>query len=65
MREKIVRTKSGKPVAKVTPKAAGRMPGPERPMALAPLRKSLRAKRATGYRVGTITENDKYGDDSA
>jgi hypothetical protein len=26
------------------------------------LKKSLRSKRATGYRVGTITEDDKYGD---
>ncbi|MBV8753033.1 MAG: hypothetical protein JO328_09250 [Hyphomicrobiales bacterium] len=30
--------------------------------AFAVLEKSLRAKRATGYRVGTIAEDDKYGD---
>jgi len=29
------------------------------------LKKSLRSKRATGYRVGAITEDDKYGDDAA
>ena len=61
MREKTVRTKKGKPVAKITPQTADRTPDPERRAAFAVLRKSLRAKRATGYRVGTITEDDKYG----
>ena len=35
---------------------------PEWKSAFAALKKSLRSKRATGYRVGTITEDDKYGD---
>jgi hypothetical protein len=35
---------------------------PEWKSAFAVLKKSLRSKRATGYRVGTITEDDLYGD---
>jgi antitoxin (DNA-binding transcriptional repressor) of toxin-antitoxin stability system len=61
MREKIVRTKTRKPVAKITPQTADRASDPERQSAFEALRKSLREKRATGYRVGTITEDDKYG----
>ena len=63
--ETIVITKNGKPVAKITPQTADRTSDPEWRAAFAVLRKSLRAKRATGYRVGTITEDDKYGDDPA
>jgi hypothetical protein len=37
---------------------------PERRSAFAALKKSLRSKPATGDRVGTITEDDKYGDDA-
>ena len=60
MREKTVRTKNGKPVANITPQTADRTSDPERQAAFAALRRSLREKRATGYRVGTITEDDKY-----
>ena len=63
--ETIVVTKNGKPVAKITPHAADQTDDPEWRAAFAALRKSLRAKQATGYRVGTITEDDKYGDDAA
>jgi len=63
--ETIVITKNGKPVAKITPQTADRTADPEWRAAYAALRKSLRAKPATGYRVGTITEEDKYGDDPA
>ena len=63
--ETIVITKNGKAVAKITPQTADRTSDPEWRTAFAALRKSLRAKRATGYRVGTITEDDKYGDDPA
>lgn len=63
--ETIVITKNGKPVAKITPQTADRTSDPEWRAAFAVLRKSLRAKRATGYRVGTITEDDKYGDEPA
>jgi hypothetical protein len=61
MPDKTVRTKNRKPVAKITPQTADRTSNPERQSAFAALRKSLREKRATGYRVGTITEDDKYG----
>jgi len=43
--------------------AVDRTNDPEWRSAFAVLEKTLRAKRATGYRVGTITEDDKYGDD--
>lgn len=61
--ETIVITKNGKPVAKITPQGTDRTADPEWRAAFAVLRKSLRGKRATGYRVGTITEDDKYGGD--
>ncbi len=63
--ETIVITKNGTPVAKITPQSANRTDDPEWRTAFAALRKSLRSKRATGYRVGTITEDDKYGDGGA
>ena len=63
--ETIVITKNGRPVAKITPQAADRRSDPEWRSAFAALKKSLRSKRATGYRVGTITEHDKYGGDAA
>ena len=60
--ETIIITKNGTPVAKITPQAADWTSDPEWRSAFAVVEKSLRAKRATGYRVGTITEDDKYGD---
>jgi prevent-host-death family protein len=63
--ETIVITKNGTPVAKITPQPADRTDDPEWRAAFAALRKSLRSKRATGYRVGTIAEDDKYGDGGA
>lgn len=65
MREKPVHTKNGKPVAKITPQTVDRTSEPEWRKSDVALRKRLREKRATGYRVGTITEGDKYGDDPA
>jgi prevent-host-death family protein len=58
--ETIVITKNGTPVARIAPQAADRTKHPEWRSAFAALRTSLRSKRATGYRVGTITEDDKY-----
>ena len=63
--ETIVITKNGTPVAKISPQAADRASDPEWRSAFAALGKSLRSKRPTGYRVGTVTEADKYGADSA
>jgi hypothetical protein len=54
-------TKNGTPVAKITPQAANRTKDPEWRAAFAALEKSLRSKRGIGYRVGTISEDDKYG----
>jgi prevent-host-death family protein len=59
--ETIIITKNGVPVAKITPQAADRASDPEWRSAFAALRKSLRSKRARGYRVGTIAEDDLYG----
>ena len=63
--ETIVITKNGTPVAKISPQAADRGSDPEWRSAFATLEKSLRSKRATGYRVGSIAEDDRYGDDAA
>ncbi len=63
--ETIVITKNGTPVAKISPQAADRGSDPEWRSAFAALEKSLRSKPATGYRVGSITEDDRYGDDAA
>jgi prevent-host-death family protein len=63
--ETIVITKNGTPVAKVMPQPADRTDDPEWRSAFAALKKRLRSKPATGYRVGTITEDDKYGGDAA
>ena len=62
--ETIIITKNGTPVARITPQTADRTSDPEWQSAFAALRKSLRSKRATGYRVGTISEDDIYGDDA-
>ena len=61
--ETIVITKNGIAVAKITPQPADRARDPEWRSAFAALKKSLQSKRGTGHRVGTITEDDKYGDD--
>jgi prevent-host-death family protein len=63
--ETIVITKNGTPVAKIAPQTADRRSDPEWRSAFAALERSLRSKRATGYRVGSITEDDRYGDDAA
>jgi prevent-host-death family protein len=63
--ETIIITKNGAPVAKITPQAVDGTSDPEWRSAFAVLEKSLRSKRATGYRVGTIKEDDKYGDDAS
>jgi prevent-host-death family protein len=60
--EIIIITKNGTPVARIAPQAADRTSDPEWRSAFAALKKSLRSKSATGYRVGTITEDDKYGE---
>jgi prevent-host-death family protein len=63
--ETIVITKNGTPVAKIAPQAADRTRDPEWRSAFAALKSSLKSKPATGFRVGTIKEDDKYGDSPA
>ncbi|HXW26417.1 MAG TPA: type II toxin-antitoxin system prevent-host-death family antitoxin [Xanthobacteraceae bacterium] len=60
--ETIIITKNGTPVARIAPQTADRTSDPEWRSAFAKLKRRLRSKRATGFRVGTITEDDKYGD---
>ena len=62
--ETIVITKNGTPVARIAPQAADRTSDPEWQSTFKALKKSLRAKRPRGCRVGTITEDDKYGNDA-
>jgi prevent-host-death family protein len=59
--ETIVITKNGTPVAKISPQPPDRARDPEWRSAFAALKKSLRSKRGTGYRVERISEDDKYG----
>ncbi len=63
--ETIIITKNGTPVARISPQPSDRASDPEWQSAFAVLERSLRSKRATGYRVGAITEDDKYGGDAA
>jgi hypothetical protein len=63
--KRLSASKNGKAVAKITPQTADQRSDPEWRAAFAVLRKSLRAKRANSFGVGTIIEDDKYGDDRA
>jgi hypothetical protein len=49
-------------VARIAPQAADRASDPEWRSVFAALKKSLRSKPATGYGVGTIAEDDTYGE---
>jgi prevent-host-death family protein len=60
--ETIVITKNGAPVARISPLPADRSTDPEWRAAHAAMMAALRAKPATGFRLGKITEDDKYGD---
>lgn len=62
--EVIVITKNGVPVARVAPERADKTSNPEWQANMAKLRASLAAKPATGFRVGTISEDDLYGADA-
>jgi prevent-host-death family protein len=59
--ETILITKNGKPVARIAPQPVDRTRDPEWQSAYKALAKSLKAKRDTGFRLGKITEDDKYG----
>ena len=62
--ETIIIIKNGTPVARIAPQPKDRTRYPQWRSAFAALEKSLRSKPATGYRVGPITEDDKYGGDA-
>lgn len=63
--ETIVITKNGIPVAKISPQSSDRSSDPEWQSAYEALKQSLSTKRVTGFRIGTITEDDLYGDDAS
>ncbi|MCC6889351.1 MAG: type II toxin-antitoxin system prevent-host-death family antitoxin [Hyphomicrobiales bacterium] len=63
--ETIIITKNGTPVARISPQPRNRADDPQWRAAFNALKKSLRSKRATGFRVGSISEHDKYGDDGS
>ncbi len=63
--ETIIITKNGTPVAKVSPQPADRTMDPAWQAAYQEMVKCMRETPATGFRVGTIAEADKYGDDPA
>ena len=60
--ETIVITRNGRPVARIVPPASHHVRHPHWASAFAALEKSLQSKQDTGYRVGTITERNKYED---
>jgi prevent-host-death family protein len=61
--ETIVVTKNGRPVAKISPQPQDCADDPQWRKNFAALTEGLRSKRGSGRRVGTISEDDTYGDD--
>ena len=59
--ETVIITKNGRPVAKVAPRPADRRDDPEWRAAYERLMANMRDRPDDGYRVGKITEEDKYG----
>jgi prevent-host-death family protein len=60
--ETVVITRQGKPVAELAPRKVSRFDDPEFRARFEQLRRRLREWPRDGYRLGTITEDDKYGD---
>jgi prevent-host-death family protein len=60
--ETVVITRQGKPVAQLSPQPVNRMDDPKIRAAYERLRKHLDELPRDGYRVGRITEADRYGD---
>lgn len=60
--ETVVITRQGKPVAELKPRPASRLDDPEFRAAFERWSAHLNSLRGDGYRVGKITEDDKYGD---
>jgi prevent-host-death family protein len=59
--ETVIITKNGRAVAKVGPQPADLRDDPEWRAAYERLMAEMRSWRGDGYRVGKITEEDKYG----
>lgn len=59
--ETVVITRQGKPVAQLRPQPANRLDDPEVRAALERWSARLHGWKGDGYRVGKITEEDKYG----
>ena len=59
--ETVIITKNGRAVARVGPQPADRRDDPEWRAAHERLMSFLRRRPDDGYRVGRITEEDKYG----
>lgn len=57
--------KKDKPLNKAAPRPSARRKDPESRTGYDALLTSLRGKRPTDYRVGKITEDDKYDDDTS
>lgn len=60
--ETVLITKNGKTVAELRPRADDPRDDPEWRAAFDRMIALMEATPATGYRVGKITEDDKYGD---
>lgn len=60
--ETVLITKNGKTVAELRPRADDPRDDPEWRSAFEHMVALMEATPATGYRVGKITEHDKYGD---
>jgi len=60
--ETVLITKNGKTVAELRPRADDPRDDPEWRAAFERMMALMEATPATGYRVGKITEDDKYGD---
>ena len=60
--ETVVITRQGKPVAQLAPQVASRLDDPEFRAAYERLQRHFEQLPRDGYRIGKITEEDKYGD---
>lgn len=59
--ETVVITRQGKPVAELKPRPASRLDDPQVRAAYERLQRHFAEWQGDGYRVGKITEEDKYG----
>lgn len=60
--ETVLITKNGRPVARMTPQPADPMQDPGQRAAREAVAAWLRSFEGDGFRVGRITEADRYGD---